>query len=421
MTDLPALTLTGSNRKSYFFSRLLIFGLIGVILFIVFAPWRQFVTGSGKVIAFNPLDRSISVEAPIEGRIRTLNVVEGQPIMKGEIIAEIEDNDPNLLKNLKFQQEQLLKRLENEKERLRAVSEKKGFQELEKNQAIRSAQEKIAAAEIESKTAGLNFVRVENLFEKGFESRQNYEAAILRRDSATAALNAAEANLIQTEKTYDSALADTRGAIEAAKAGIASATNDLNKLDITLNRTASQVIRADRDSYVLKVPVTAGSYLKPGTLVCTLIPQTESRFVEIMVDGNDVALIKARDEKTGTPGSPVRLAFEGWPAIQAIGWPQLAIGTFGGEVVFVDATDNGSGKFRVVVGPATDIVNRGTEDGDMEVPWPDHETWLRQGVRTRAWLMLDEVPLWFEIWRQINGFPPIGNGIEEADPTQKAK
>ncbi|MEN8679977.1 MAG: biotin/lipoyl-binding protein, partial [Akkermansiaceae bacterium] len=153
MTDLPALTLTGSNRKSYFFSRLLILGLIGVILFIVFAPWRQFVTGSGKVIAFNPLDRSVNIEAPIEGRIRMLNVVEGQPIMKGEIIAEIEDNDPNLLKNLKYQQEQLTKRLENEKERLRAVTQKKGFQELEKNQAIRSAREKIAAAEIESKTA----------------------------------------------------------------------------------------------------------------------------------------------------------------------------------------------------------------------------------------------------------------------------
>lgn len=419
MTDLPALTLTGSNRKSYFFSRLLILGLIGVILFIVFAPWRQFVTGSGKVIAFNPLDRSVNIEAPIEGRIRMLNVVEGQPIMKGEIIAEIEDNDPNLLTNLKYQQEQLTKRLENEKERLRAVTQKKGFQELEKNQAIRSAREKIAAAEIESKTARLNFTRIENLFEKGLESRQNYEAAILRRDSATAGLNAANANLIQAEKTYDSALADTRGAIEAAKGAIAAANNELKKLDISVNRTASQVIRAPRDSFVLSVPVTAGSYLKPGTLVCTLIPQTDSRFVEIMVDGNDIALIAARDEEAGTPGSPVRLAFEGWPAIQAIGWPQLAIGTYGGEVVFIDATDNGTGKFRVVVGPATDKVKRYGEIGDMEVPWPDHKTLLRQGVRTRAWLMLDEVPLWFEVWRQINGFPPIGTGIEEIDPTLK--
>ncbi|MFT6862768.1 MAG: adhesin transport system membrane fusion protein [Akkermansiaceae bacterium] len=421
MTELPALTLTGSNRKSYFFSRLLIVGLIAVVLFIVFAPWRQFVTGSGRVIAFNPLDRSVNIEAPIEGRLRKLNVVEGQVIKKGEIIAEIEDNDPDLLKSLKFQSEQLNKRLETEKLRLSAVTSKKALQELAKDQAIRSAREKIAGAEIESETAQLNLTRVANLYEKGFESQRNHEAAILRRKSAVALLEAARADLIQTEKSFDSVIADTIGAIQAAKGGIASAERDLSNLDITLRRTSRQVIEAPRDSIVLAVPVTDGSYLKPGTLICTLIPQTESRFVEIMVDGNDIALIQARDEDVGIPGSPVRLAFEGWPAIQAIGWPQLAIGTFGGEVVFVDATDDGTGKFRVVVGPATDIVNRGDGNGDMEVPWPDHETWLRQGVRTRAWLMLDQVPLWFEIWRQINGFPPIGTGIEEADPTRKTE
>jgi hypothetical protein len=165
--------------------------------------------------------------------------------------------------------------------------------------------------------------------------------------------------------------------------------------------------------------VTEGSYLKPGTLICQLIPQTDSRFVEIMVDGNDVSLLTARNEEKDLPGSPVRLAFEGWPAIQIIGWPQLSINTFGGEIVFIDATDDGTGKFRVVVGPATDKVKRYGKVGDMEVDWPDHDTWLRQGVRARAWLLLDEVPLWFEVWRQINGFPPIGDGIEEADPTLK--
>lgn len=419
MTDLPALTLTGSNRKSYFFSRFLTVGLIAVILFIVFAPWRQFVTGSGRVIAFNPLDRTVNIEAPVEGRVRKLNVVEGQVIKKGEIIAEIEDNDPNLIKNLQFQRDQLEKRLETETRRLSAVTSKLELQKLEQVQAIRSAREQVAGEEIELKTAQLNQTRVENLFKKGLESQRNHEAAILRRDSAIASLESSKAFLIQIEKQFDSSIADTLGAIESAKGGVASAERDLNNLDSTLSKASRQVIEAPRDSIVLAVPVTDGSYLKPGTLICTLIPQTESRFVEIMVDGNDVALITARNEEAGTPGSAVRLAFEGWPAIQAIGWPQLAIGTFGGEVVFVDATDNGSGKFRVVVGPATDNVKRHGEVGDLEVPWPDHETWLRQGVRTRAWLMLDEVPLWFEIWRQINGFPPIGNGIEEADPTKK--
>lgn len=419
MFDLPALTLTGSNRKGYYFSRLLTIGLVAVVLFIVFAPWRQFVTGSGRVIAFNPLDRSVNIEAPIEGRIRVLNVVEGQLIKEGEVIAEIEDNDPNLLKNLKEQEQQLTRRLDTERQRLAALTSQMEQQKLAKTEALKSAREKIAAAKIERETAQLNLTRIENLHKKGLESKRNLEAGILRRDSAVASLNAAEANLIQTEKTFDSSIAATLASVEAARGGIASAERDIKNMEISVNRTSRQVIKAPRDSYVLKVPVTDGSYLKPGTLICQLIPQTDSRFVEIMVDGNDVPLLTARDEEKDIPGSPVRLAFEGWPAIQIIGWPQLSINTFGGEVVFIDATDDGTGKFRVVVGPATDKVKRYGEVGDVEVEWPDHETWLRQGVRARAWLMLDEVPLWFEFWRQINGFPPIGTGIEEADPTKK--
>jgi len=104
------------------------------------------------------------------------------------------------------------------------------------------------------------------------------------------------------------------------------------------------------------------------------------------------------------PGSPVRLQFEGWPAVQIVGWPSVAVGTFGGEVVFVDPTDNGKGKFRVVVAPLPDQKPR---DGKMEpVTWPSNR-WLRQGVRVNGWVMLEQVPLWRELWRQLNGFPPV--------------
>jgi hypothetical protein len=99
--------------------------------------------------------------------------------------------------------------------------------------------------------------------------------------------------------------------------------------------------------------------------------------------------------------------------VQVIGWPQLAAGTFNGEVVFVDATDDGSGRFRVVIAPADDIVDRGDGKGAVKVGWPSGERWLREGVRTKAWILLEEVPLWFEVWRHINGFPAIGNGIKE--------
>ena len=106
-----------------------------------------------------------------------------------------------------------------------------------------------------------------------------------------------------------------------------------------------------------------------------------------MMNGNDAPLI--------TPGRLVRLQFEGWPAIQFVGWPAVAVGTFGGKVLLVDSTDNGQGKFRILVVP----------DPNDE-PWPSNR-WLRQGVRANGWVLLNEVSLGFEFWRQFNGFPPV--------------
>ena len=124
-----------------------------------------------------------------------------------------------------------------------------------------------------------------------------------------------------------------------------------------------------------------------GDPLCVIVPDTEDRAVEIMLHGNDAPLV--------SPGRHVRLQFEGWPAVQFAGWPSVAVGTFGGRVVSVNATDNGKGKFIAYVRP----------DDDRH-GWPD-DRYLRQGVRANAWILLERVPLWYEIWRNMNGFPPV--------------
>ena len=121
-------------------------------------------------------------------------------------------------------------------------------------------------------------------------------------------------------------------------------------------------------------------------MVAQIVPNTSSRAIELWIEGNDAPLI--------TPGRHVRIQFEGWPAIQFVGWPAVAVGTFGGQVAFVDATDDGTGRFRIVVIP--------DENDD---PWPDAR-YLRQGVRANGWVMLNRVTIAFELWRQLNGFPP---------------
>ena len=109
--------------------------------------------------------------------------------------------------------------------------------------------------------------------------------------------------------------------------------------------------------------------------------------MQIWLDGNDAPLVEA--------GRHVRLQFEGWPAVQFAGWPLVAVGTFGGTIVSVDMVDNGKGKFRCQILPDT----TGSEH------WPE-ERYLRQGVRANGWVLLEQVPLWFEVWRKLNGFPP---------------
>ena len=106
-----------------------------------------------------------------------------------------------------------------------------------------------------------------------------------------------------------------------------------------------------------------------------------------ITDGNDAALI--------SEGRHVRMQFEGWPAVQFTGWPSVAVGTFGGVISFIDPQDDGKGNFRVLVVP---------EQGGE--PWPSPR-FLRQGVRAKAWVLLERVSLGFELWRRFNGFPPM--------------
>jgi biotin carboxyl carrier protein len=340
--------------------------------------------------------------------------MEGQSVKAGQILAEIQDNDPNLLENLRSKQIATKSRIDFAKNRVEALTYQIAQQELAKTQALDAARERVAAADIAAKTAELDHRRVSTLFGKGLASRRDHEQAILKRDASASDHRSAEAKLKQTDNDYASVIASIDASRNSAQSDIASAERELTTLDISLNQNKRQLVTAPRDGIVLNVPVTDGSYLNPGALICVIIPETESRFVEIWVDGNDVPLIKPRTEVDDVviPGSTVRLAFEGWPAVQAVGWPQLAVGTFNGEVIFVDATDDGSGRFRVVVGPKDDVVDRGDGQGPVKVGWPSGERWLRQGVQAKAWVLLDEVPLWFELWRQINGFPAIGTGLK---------
>jgi biotin carboxyl carrier protein len=287
--------------------------------------------------------------------------------------------------------------------------------------AIAAARTRLAAAKVTADTARQQYERIRALFQdqRGLASQRDYELALLERDRQAAELERAQAELDRTPVDLQAAISGTTAQRDSARAELAAVEQSLVALDIQISQTQMQRVTAPRAGVVFRVQATEGTFLRAGSPLCTIIARTETRMAELWLSGLDMPLLTPREVdaagKVVREGSSVRLQFEGWPALQLVGWPSLARGTFGGEVVLVDPTDNGKGKFRVLVAEKPDVVRRA--DGSTEpIPWPAPR-WLRQGVRVNGWVLLQQVPLWFEVWRQMNGFPPVLTE-EQLEPKQ---
>lgn len=216
------------------------------------------------------------------------------------------------------------------------------------------------------------------------------EAILLRIKAAEQAIIAGKANLERQKKLYDSGINSKRqyelAQIEYAKYqnDLAQANIDKVNIDVRIARQQTQLIKAHTSGIIFKRLTGQESVVvNAGDVLAQIIPDTKSRAVELWISGNDIPFVRLKQK--------ARLQFEGWPAIQFRGWPEIAVGTFGGIVSFIDPTDNGQGLFRAVIIP--------------DEPWPSNQ-YLRQGVRVHGWVQLGKVPLWYELWRQYNGFPP---------------
>jgi multidrug resistance efflux pump len=405
--------------------------MVAVVAALVFAPWQQTSIGAGRVVAFEPYNRMQTIAAPVGGRVKQVWVLEGSEVGAGDRLLEIVDNDPDIVERLAQQREAQVAQLEaarakagsyaaqvealGEARRL-AVSAAQSQLEVAraKVQAVRHALEGARAAE---EQASLNHARQRALFAEGLASELEYEVAARKFREKQAAL-AQEAQDLEAAEGEERARiaelgrADTeaRARIDTARASkqeadvdVADKAERLAALDTRIAQQATQLVTAPRDGTVFRLLASPGAELvKAGDPLAVLVPDTERRAAELWVDGNDVPLVSS--------GRRVRLQFEGWPAVQFSGWPSVAVGTFGGLVDLVDRSDDGSGRFRILVVP----------DPDDE-PWPDAEH-LRQGARANGFVLLDQVRLGYELWRLANGFPPTAAMTPDAAaPGGKAK
>ena len=443
---LPSLRLARSSRLARRFGRFLAAMLGLAIIAALFAPWQQSVTGSGNVIAYAPLERQMVVEAPIKGRIIQWadGIFENAHVKTGQEILKIQDVDPEYLARLQEQQASGQRQLDAARESLTASlrsvdtalasiapyeSQLRAYRTVQNeivaaaDQYVQSGQQKVEAETraLEEAQAGFtqaqaDYLRQKALFEKQIASELKFQQAEQKYLEARAKVGKAEAYVAaakneleakrrereakerkaQVDIEYAQAslnkangdVAKAQSDAAKARSEITKAEQSLAKLNTAVSRQMGQVVTAPRNGFILQLLANQGTEMvKEGDPLCIIVPDTSDRAVQVWLNGNDAPLVEA--------GRHVRLQFEGWPAVQFAGWPSVAIGTFGGEIISIDSTDNGKGQFRALVGP--------TSDGPS---WPS-DRFLRQGVRANGWVLLDEVGLGYELWRRLNGFPPV--------------
>ncbi len=435
---MPALALTPPSRAARRLARGLLWLFLVLLAVLAFVPWRQSVEGAGRVVGLSPLDREFVVEAPISGRVMKWFVGEGDAVrgprreggmdVPGDLIAKLSDNDPQYLEVLETQVASVKDKLENARQQAETYGDvartledlREQAIEVEQN-ALEIARQKLAAtdrdleiARVDRETSLIQRDRYKRLLPQGLiagrdmemaeqkynTDDQKYKKTQLERKQAEYDVEAKEAKMAEVTQKTKADVSKTNADVQAARQKIAEYAKELAEAEAKLRAQQTQDVRAPRDGVVERLLVNeVAQQVKDGEPLAVLVPTARQFAVELYLSGNDVPLVQ--------PGDDVRLQFEGWPAVQFLGWPSVAVGTFAGRVRVLDPSESGAGKFRIIVEP---IPGR---------PWPSSR-YLRQGALARGWVLLREVPLWFEFWRRLNAFPPSLSG-EPAGGTGKDK
>ncbi len=417
-------------RSARWLSRLLLLAFVSLPVALLFAPWQQTLRGRGQIVAFAPTERKQVVTALVAGRVSHWHVVEGSKVKMGDGIADIEDNDGELAVRLDAQRKFLSGRKKAAEEEVAEQDRTVEAQEKAAGAAVGAAKANREAAALLIEVAKQvrknaefaasfeqgRFEMFDKLFKDkkfgGLESELSRDEAKMRSDRAATDSKRAEAEIkraeaalltgdslvLGAEATGLSAVATARRDLRRAEQNRFTVERELQEIDTRIERFKARFVKAPCDGIVFRISADGqvGQFVKEGDELAVIVPDTTDRVIELLIDGVDAPLIAAHMENTGR-GPHVRLQFEGWPSVQFAGWPSVATGTFGGKVRQIDPTDDGFGRFRILVEPEEKF------EGDT---WPEG-LYLRQGNQAVGWVFLNRVSLGYELWRQFNGFPPV--------------
>ena len=411
----------GIARANALFAKWLI-AVCALVLIGMFMPWTQNIRARGTVTSLSPDQRPQTIHAIIPGRVEEWFVQEGQLVEKGDTILRLSEVkaeyfDPQLLDRTQQQitaKEMTGKSYEEKVHALDAqIDALSGGLRIKLEQAqskikqarykLQSDSIRVVAAETEIKVADDQFARGEQQFKEGLLSKVELERRQVAVQRANATLIDARNKVLDARNELLNAQLDVNGIRNDYRDKLSKAESEkyaslsqqyttegeVTKMQVDLAnytvRAGNYYVTAPQQGYITKAVVTGlGETVKEGDELVSVMPARFDLAVELYVSPMDMPLI--------TKGQKVRFMFDGWPSIVFSGWPNSSYGTFGGEVVAIDNFISHNGKYRILVGP-----------DKADDPWP---TALRVGGGSVGFALMSNVPIWYELWRQINGFPP---------------
>jgi membrane fusion protein, adhesin transport system len=394
----------------------------GITLIFMLLPWTQNIRADGMVIALKPEQRPQSIQSVIGGRIENWYVQEGDYVVEGDtilFISEVKDQyfDPEILVRTTEQigsKQNAVEAYSNKVDALDrqiiALRESRVLKLQQAENKITQAILKVVSDSIDFEAAKINFEIAKNqqdrsveILESGLISLVEFESRKLKFQQENAKLISAENKLLTSrnelinaeveinsiEASFEDAIAKSQSdkftamsSMFDSEATTSKLQNDLQNYSI---RRSLYYITAPQNGFITQVIESGiGETVKEGQRILTIMPSKYDLAVEMFIKPLDLPLLQK--------GQPVQIQFDGWPAIVFSGWPNTSYGTYTGNVLAMDNFANANGQYRVLVIPDS-----------TSYPWPDA---LRVGAGATSMVLLKDVPIYYELWRNINGFPP---------------
>ena len=399
--------------------------LIGSAIFgfvVLFLPWTQNIRGKGYLTTLKPDQRPQTIQSPIPGRIEKWFVKEGDFVKKGDtilFISEIKNEyfDPKLVERTGQQIKAKSLSVASYEGKVKALNNQIGALANERKLKLQQVKNKLMQSKlkvqidsIDLEAARTNIAIAERQFKRTQQLETEGLKAITQVEEKRLKLQETQAKLVAQENKFLAAKNEVlNAAMEISRVEaqftdkISKAQSDMYTAQSNQFDSEAQVTKLENafanyemrtDLYYIKAPQSGyinkalqgglGETFKEGDKLVGIMPAQYDMAVETFVKPIDLPLVHK--------GEKVRIQFDGWPAIVFSGWPNVSYGTYGGKVVAVETFISANGKYRVLLAPDPD-----------DHAWPKD---IRVGSGANTIALLEDVPIWYELWRQLNGFPP---------------